>query len=1460
MANNQVYHQRADWKKFREDIQRGAKPIVSALHIDDLRQLVILLNFHSAGQYDSSGLKWNENILPLNPTPAQLNSLIPFRYRGMWEIAVFDTSHGMKHVSNQGQSASGRFIRWKINKDILTSQVYCKDTINNTRAWSSSESYLKGFRKFYRPNGNVYEALQNNSNKPPIKADGTLDTENWSLVFAGPPGLYEYDNNGTIEYRSKIHFDTWQKNFSSGYKKDACVSWQNGWKAKRNIELIDIPPHSWTGESWSAGKWPKNKLLLDSDGIRVWKALQDVKNSEDYPNIESTAPENAPDFWEEQTNLAIEWESYGTGWQLQDALQNWQLVPDSGNYLHDYSKNFPGKEIYYDIVVDNGYTIEDLCECETHLFFPKQVDPAEQFEHIIRAYKEQALTNLSGQRDILWCKNNKYKVPFNTLHITDPANLGPCYDVRTRIGWRQQEEYPYQISIVDVDGNGVLGSELDGFNHFKSFPGNQYCNFGGAVKFNSPAGFGNWSENPKITGSLQNHIEVILSDSRFRLPVNSTYRANWRRANFSDVPAEPSIDGIYYSGTYPTGSLVRCTGTDPDTFESVSDDEIPSWDDYPHVNDELWGENEAGIELFLKVHGSYDWYFDMEHRYTPTNMLKNALRDSVDPYIPGNAPSESALWDQWDLIPGGGTLRRGFRYTCGRYNPFMVAGSGSDPTWRKEAWNPNFSSPYGYPMNRYGNYDMACKWFGARTNSIPAINKFDDQFMDITPLLIQGIQWRANQPYKKGLVVHDSGISYYTKQDITNLTDPPASNNQYEKIPIYTFTTPGNRETNATATENVKVGWMLHLCSSTSSQISYDPNDMKSPYILHVKYVESENKTYITVSDTINKGTVDNGDYFTKAGWNRDICIRHDGCSATWSYDETRTITYKIHYQCQPELLLDLKDLLDFAIYKDVSLSREVVGIHSEASYESREYDKSISIALALVNKWISLYNNNFSAGQMLNYWSDGSILINGQYPDDLDAWVLGYITVGGYASPGTSISTVTYFLHADTHYYAFFVRYTWPETLKNAPKTILQKVSVTEIEQSPLATTCPNNEPNVEPYGPFIFPQSCTLGGLTLNNRIVPYQEVGPERLKIYYNYVALSTSGNWYKCMPSNLFPYVKHVGTGGINGPHTVVNGHAHMNMALVSADEKIIMILDWEDVPEGFFTENFFHSDAPRVLQLDDKPPRPNPPVHHYDPFAKLKYILPYDLLTEAQQEDIKEWYYNYIVGKEYQQGDKVFMWINGKRHLFTAKNYIAESTIAPINDPDNWTWAEPWVELHLYGESCLCKDYEASDPVKYRLICAENSNYNTEYTAIRQKDITLKTINLQFEEISSSTSNPSGEIARIPVSNSYDIGDKIEILGTVYYDGVYDVYDAGSGYIDIEKDFYFPETFSSAKIINRTKTYQESDWNNEEFKNYTFAFQAKDSANDCQGVPDNETEVGTYEQITEPDDYIEYFDD
>jgi len=132
---------------------------------------------------------------------------------------------------------------------------------------------------------------------------------------------------------------------------------------------------------------------------------------------------------------------------------------------------------------------------------------------------------------------------------------------------------------------------------------------------------------------------------------------------------------------------------------------------------------------------------------------------------------------------------------------------------------------------------------------------------------------------------------------------------------------------------------------------------------------------------------------------------------------------------------------------------------------------------------------------------------------------------------------------------------------------------------------------------------------------------------------------------------------------------------------------------------------------------------------------------------------------------------------------------------------------------------------------------------------------------QIEE-NSTTELQDGGYVKIKCSGIHSTGDVIEIIGTRYYDSVYDVKSADEGWIVIDPagEYYTEETFTKGcYIINRTKTYTTVDWASEIFKEYHFAFQAKDNANIVQGVPDNFTEVGFYIMLKALEDFIKYFE-
>jgi hypothetical protein len=1562
---NQYKNQRYNWKKFREDVLDGKKPIISSLALDDLRRFCFMLEFPQAGNYKSSNYAWDVSVIPFNPVSADLEKPVRGKgYIGDWNVALFDTSHGMYELGDKEAKTAGRYIRF-VNKRIITySMCCCIDTASGRSAeWKTGETYQIGDCKFYLPNGNVYIATAINTNQPPIKADGTLNSDYWSLKFSGPPCLYQYDNNGTIEYRSKIHYDTWLKGHT--YAKYNRVSWSGGWELKDVLPdaVKNIPPHLWAGEktnvttysdthpagtTWSGGQYPKGKLVLDnnSPNIKAYRAIKKVQNTTEDLTIESTHPENLPEYWERAPELDVYWTKLSSEWNFEDQQQNWIITPDYGNFIHDYDLNSPGKILHYDLQIDaesEEIFVEDYIDCHQSRFFPCQVDPQEKYEKIIFAYKDLNFNNLTGtasfrgQRDILWNKSRREKFRFNATQITDPSTLGPVFYVNRWSSYFHEgvNEWVY-FKTVPV---------LEAFK--KWWDGNPYAN-AGDMFFNAPFDIGNWSTNPKIgtaydgCTSLENMVEVLLSQSHWRLPASYTFKQNWIKTNYGPTSENPSpSDGnmAYETDSGGSVSVVKYkTGTG---WVGVSLDEIEAWDPYPSVCDENWGTNGCGIETFLSqliekriVDGNevwidkWDWVFiqNSNLQYIPDSVLYHAERTQNGQGSNGQTPWPPAelCLDAWNCYTdAAGNFRRTFRYSLGRRSPFIRPNEMGNPGHLKDTWTPGTCTYEGHTFTIPISYLSRPNhlWLGARTNATPKISDFCENFETITPLAVQGIAWVQDQPFKKGTVVNYSNISYYAKQDITNLTDNPSINNQYEKIYIHTFTISGNRATNTTEEENLKPGWMIHLFNYSGSypDISENPDNMKSIHIVDVRYDEAHSKTYITVDTEICVGTTNNGTYFNKMAWDRNVSLRHDYSAVNYIRNEDGGIDAEFYYNLNPELLLDLYDLLHLVIYKTISSTRNLFFVESVFGAATGTQPVSYMTLKNYAIQWLRSQLDFSDAAITAGYT---------KYPDpEKYPYALGSVHTGGgnglfqcYCNPYMSIFSEIH-VHTTTEYLAYkasAVALGWAESYKNLPKTILAKIYLNEMWGA--GNIDPETGGRTGYY--WNMPQSTQVGSLALSNFIIPWsaETEATYQLKTHYAYVALSADGRRYWAKPENFFPYIYLDGT-----EDPTINCWADMNMGLTASDTYIIIINLDDEIAQEFYTPNFYHVDAPRIFVEDTKCPEPNPPIHYIDPTAYLKYILPYDLLPDEDEDgepdDITEWIYDH----DYAADEKVFVWINDYRQVFTAKNAIVNKTISPINNPTEWTWELPYVELRLEAESCLCQDKESSDPVSYQLICLQDKNLSRPYTPDRKADMLLKTVDLVIDDVSlpdtsiisqldyesfqQNVSYPRDQLVEqygymyrvivdnttdlttapylntteykwcktlIPTDNSanYSIGDIIEILGTKSYDRIAEVTDIGTGWIEFNLEdtqgTYLNATDklpTGSYIINRTKTYNHDKWitdpqpSPDSFAEYEFAWQARDNAANIQGMAaDNETLVSEYTTCKEPEDYIDYFDE
>jgi hypothetical protein len=1420
----QNYWLRADWTKFKADIAKGAKPVISSLFFEDLRQILIAKSFSFPGSYDTENdnavVKWNQYALPFFRNQADLNywqdTDVPNKYIALFEIAMFDRSHGMgtKTGNNdQIKTYAGRWLRWKNTREFSRNEYYLFDTVNADPEYVSSQSYLQGARKFYLEDGNIYTAIKNvPAGQAPKKSDGTYNTEYWGLSDYGPPATYY--NSSAQRCETKIHYDTWVKD--QGYQKEKHVSWQGGWRAKRQIQLMSIPPHLWAGErlditkdtgiyagsEWSSTTWLKGSLVRDVDGITVYQALHDVPAGIALSNT---------DYWQKHDDLAVEWERVNDGW-LHNTVSAWQLIPDYGNYLHDYDKNFIGKILDYQIEIDREEGIEiarveNFINCPASFLFPTQTDPQNQNELIIYAYKEKELIKPSGQVGIYWAKDGKCKVPFNSLYITDPSSLGAVFTCDRWDAVLVSDEYAFP----QIDAYGILA----GWNHW--FAGNQYAN-NGDILANTPLDIGNWTVNPKAGNNgmcgLQNYAEIILSQSHWRRPASSLYKSNWRRFFFSNKPSEPTVGSIYYDPS--DGGLYKYT---ENGYVSYCENECDSWHDYPDVNDPCWGDNESGFEHFLTELGRYDWAYQIGLQFIPAEICRWAAmttvgKGSVQYSHLYNYPDTDTCLRGWNCYAESeGTFRKTWQYSLGRHTPFIRDGSKGQPPNLHQIYSPTtFQWDIGNGVHtfstapRYAEYPE--RWFSSLTYTTPLLSHFDDRSMSITPFKLQGLTWQSDIIYKKGTIVNDGTVSFYAKQDITDLINSPANNQQFGSLPIYTFTVSGNRENSSTAADNVKAGWMLHLCNDINVDVT---DNIKPVYILDVKYNAIDNLTYITVSDTLKDS---DGNYYSLACWSKEVCERHDGIGASWEKAEDGTITYKIHYFPQPQVLIDLYDILTLATYKEVapSLSSQTVCVYASGGlYDS--VGEIVGAAQSFKNITPDWLDNPVSRFKQLD---------EGKYVNQ---------DVGGIAQCKTHIDWPE---SPEASWYGWFVKAEWNYKLIKPPEHVLIKLSFTD---------------QLDQYNMHFVGSQSTKGLLEISNRIT----TNSNDIRIRYMVASLSSYGTWYSLEPTQW---------NYRDGWEGTLSWYGDNDMGLsVDLNQKPIIVLDLEIIPQSFMQPTFYHVDAPRGFVIDNKPPVPNRPAHEYNPYAYLKYVLYYETLTDQQQEAIPYW----IWGQSYNPTDKVKICLDGRVHVFEAKVTIQNTDIKPINNPDEWQWIKPYVELRLKAQCCECFDAEQSDPVEYKLLCQESELYETGFSTEREKSILLRTIDVALGEIdeNSTTELQVGGNVKIKCSGNFVAGDMIEILGTRYYDNIYDVKSAGEGWIIIDPagEYYTEEAFTKGcYIINRTTTYTLVDWNGEIFKEYHFAFQAKDNANIVQGAADNFTEVGFYMMTKAPEDYIKYFDE
>lgn len=974
-------------------------------------------------------------------------------------------------------------------------------------------------------------------------------------------------------------------------------------------------------------------------------------------------------------------------WILSNA--EWELAP-SPNYYYDWSEVFAGKaHINLGVLKDSdGFEVQrNIMSVPPAAFYPGQTDAKEHLRPIIYTDTEQ--------------KGFQYKakVPFDAEIITVPEQLGARLAIWSRMKYRK-------FGVTEV----IERRDAFGLKYHGGFDGNQYCNYGGweynthrtGKYFAYEQGLNvEWSFNPKVNRALQNKVEVVLSSDQFRLPADETFKENF---------------GVFYD----------CAG---------QEDQNNHWDEYPGVNNELWGENESGFELFLKKSGSYDWYFDTAYKYIPFNIAEEAMWVvKSDTYEPSQ-PAMSTVQSQWDLNHQG-NWRRTYKNSLGRPSAFMRSFEMGTPANRRDAWSPDTPPTYSR-----GDYDNAAFWFGSRTNAMPTLEQFDDVFYSIT------------------------------------------------KTSNYSFTINGD------LTDLLQAGWMIHLCTERDNTI----DNVLPAYALSVVYDINSDTTKIVCSEMVGN--------YTKAGWNRQISLRHDGIGAEWQLagDE---MTYTISYYPTGELLLEVKNLLNLAIYHAVNLTFESRHFNAGTSYDlftEAALDECSQLSSDRMQTILSAYTDD----DIENENSSGDSESDETYSERWYwVWYTPYFDTGWYKINAENFGeqgicvTEQYndFSTYNRQIQGFAVKFTWEEQFSELPQIVNIRVRVAEESinwDHYIGVGQAGDYPGLDeaPFD-FILPQTVKLGGITLENWLTETDEESERRSR--YTTMPMAIDNEWHTSFPDDHDMSVSYVDPYEefeqlpFNYEMVIGEGSIPLKITTEESTPTAFVTLDWESTLASVWERCFAnHIDAPRVLAADDKPPHPSPPVFHTSPQA-------------------------YFVFKP-----------------------------AVDDNPE-------YFELRVSGASCLCEDHEGSDPVKYKILCRENPGLDSDWSESRDVDLFIKEIAIPTYTPTGTTSNPSGSITRITCPGNHVIGDMIKITGTDHNNGRHLIVNVGSGYFEINKGWYLVETFGvAARVANITRIYDMTDWENDAVSDYTFALQAKDSAADVQGTQDNLTKIGRYESVATP---------
>jgi len=550
------------------------------------------------------------------------------------------------------------------------------------------------------------------------------------------------------------------------------------------------------------------------------------------------------------------------------------------------------------------------------------------------------------------------------------------------------------------------------------------------------------------------------------------------------------------------------------------------YDSHPGCNNAYWGENSSGFELFKKKTGDYDWYFDLSYQYIPNRSI--AVPAGVDNVAEKFLTSIDDGWStakaltEFDLTDLVGTWRRTWKNSLGRLSAFIRAGEAGEPT-RTDDWSPTV--------------DSGCNgktWCGSRKTSYPVLSEF------------------INTTFN------------FTKKENTDSV----------------IILEGDQR------DNIKVGWQVFICNSTSLTIDNLYSSFKIANVSKIKFIDDNTEIYLTTSV---------GEY-TKICFDSRVCERHD--PTRFGQDGVA------EYEIKAGLLLEIKDLLDIVVYKRITIDLEGVSktirkgcgnifLGEDACPLGGRYAKTLSEYKSTVSSQFD--NPAYSAWDSESGQFDVGTLIGANEIFDSSAnggvgeWLDNRVVVS------VALAAAAFRIEEGIDY---------PEAL-NYSSNALVRVSYHVNDTS-------------NPAGD-VFTQ--TAGGLSIPPG---YEDPGYTR----YSYVSCGIVGEWFSLMPGNLFPS-KSTSLPDYPSAGDITNSESGTCQLIFELDaDGLIAVLDWEKPPASVFERDMLdHIKIAETPVLDNNPPKT--PVWQYYPQAEFKYVP--ESGTEGELDYIAEHFELWISG-------------------------------------------------------------------------------------------------------------------------------------------------------------------------------------------------------------------------------------